>query len=341
MTEQPRRICLVPHYRGVGGPSSFQRRLARGLAARAIEVSFDLSDRPYDAILVIGATRRLGGLWRARQAGIPIFQRLNGMNWLHRRRRTGWRHYVRAELANRLLAWTRDRFASGVIYQSQFARDWWEREHGPALASAHVVLNGVDLERFTPSGPEERPPDRARILMVEGRLAGGYELGLEHALALGETLSAHRQVELIIAGRVDQNLRARIEAQASFSIQWAGVLPAEDIPALDRSAHFLYSADIHPACPNAVVEALACGLPVLAFETGALPELVGPQSGRLVGYGGDAWRLDPPDFQALSMAALELLDHQDAFRRGARTRAETGLGLKTMTSAYLQVFGWV
>jgi glycosyltransferase involved in cell wall biosynthesis len=340
MIDRKRRVCLVPQYRGVGGPSSFQRRLARGLATRGIDVGFDLSDRPYDAVLVIGATRRLGSLWRARQAGIPIFQRLNGMNWMHRQRRTGWRHYLRAELANRLLAWTRDHLATGVIYQSRFARSWWERERGSAPGSTHVVHNGVDLERFSPLGPEERPLDKARILMVEGRLAGGYELGLEHALALGEALSAQRSVELVIAGRVEEKLRSQIDERAGFPIHWAGVLPSEDIPSLDRSAHFMFSADIHPACPNVVIEALACGLPVLAFNTGALPELVDPQSGRLVDYGGDAWKLDPPDFQGLVRAAGQLLDDQDPFRRGARTRAEAGLGLKTMTSAYLNALGF-
>jgi glycosyltransferase involved in cell wall biosynthesis len=310
------------------------------LAALGIDVSFDLSDRPYDVVLVIGATRRLGSLWRVRQAGIPIFQRLNGMNWMHRQRRTGWRHYLRAEWANRLLAWTRDHLATGVIYQSRFARAWWERVRGPALGSATVIHNGVDLERFNPSGPEERPQDRARILMVEGRLAGGYELGLEHALALGEALSAQRRVELVIAGRIEETLRSQIDKRAVFPIRWAGVLPPEDIPALDRSAHFLFSADIHPACPNGVIEALACGLPVLAFNTGALPELLDLQSGRLADYGGDAWKLDPPDFQALAGAAGQLLDEQDLFRHGARTRAEAGLGLKTMTSAYMDALGF-
>jgi glycosyltransferase involved in cell wall biosynthesis len=176
--------------------------------------------------------------------------------------------------------------------------------------------------------------------MVEGRLAGGYEIGLEHALALGEALSVQRRVELVIAGRIEEKLRSQTDERAGFPIHWAGVLPSEDIPALDRSAHFLFSADIHPACPNAVIEALACGLPVLAYNTGSLPELVDPQSGILVDYGGDAWKLDPPDFQALAGAAGQLLDEQDLFRQGARTRAEAGLGLDTMTSAYLNALGF-
>lgn len=340
MTAQSRRLCLVPHYSGVGGPNTFQRRLAGSLIERGIEVCYDLADHPYQAVLVIGATRRLGSLWRARQAGIPIYQRLNGMNWIHRRRRTGWRHFLRAEAANRMLRWTRDRLAMGVIYQSQFAQGWWEREFGPAPVSSYVIYNGVDLNRFTPQGSGQPPADRTRLLIVEGRLAGGYELGLEHALALSEKLCTYTELELVIAGRVEAATQSEIEARAKHPVRWMGLLSAEEIPALDRSAHLLFSADIHPACPNAVIEALACGLPVVSFNTGALPELVSPSAGQLVDYGGDAWQLEIPDFDSLAQASLTVINNQDSFRQGARARAEAGLSLETMTEKYLRVLGW-
>ncbi len=114
-------------------------------------------------------------------------------------------------------------------------------------------------------------------------------------------------------------------------------MPHEQIPALDRSAHLLYSADLNAACPNSVIEALACGLPVAAFATGALPELVTGDSGRLVPYGGDPWKLDKPDIPALAQAAAEILQDQARFRMAARQRAEEAFGLDTMVDRYLDV----
>jgi len=332
------RICLIPQASNVGGPRSFQRKFAAGLQARGIEVCHDLGDTPYDAVLVVGGTRHLLGLRRAKKRGVPIIQRLDGMNWLHRRRRTGLRHFLKAEYGNRLLAFIRRHLATGIVYQSQFVVDWWERSQNPAPVPHRVIHNGVDLAYYSPKGPEERPVDRYRLLVVEGNLGGGYELGLRTAVELAERLHLYHNlpVELMVVGGVSAPLREGIKRQAQVPIIWAGQVPAERIPSLDRSAHLLYSADLNAACPNAVIEALACGLPVLAFDTGALPELVDAEAGRIVPYGGDPWRLQPPDLPALAEAAIELFEGQARYRAGARRRAEAHFGLDVMVEGYLE-----
>jgi glycosyltransferase involved in cell wall biosynthesis len=98
----------------------------------------------------------------------------------------------------------------------------------------------------------------------------------------------------------------------------------------------LFSAEINPPCPNSVIEALASGLPVLGFDTGSLRELVGEHAGRLAPYGGDPWKLQPPDVPALVEPALEILGDQPRFRRAARERAEQLFGLDRMVDEYLE-----
>jgi glycosyltransferase involved in cell wall biosynthesis len=265
------------------------------------------------------------------------------MNWIHRRLRTGLRHYLRAEASNLLLRTVRDRFADAVIYQSAFAQAWWERVYGAAPGNASIVHNGVPLDVWSPNGPGKPPEGRTRLLVVEANLAGGYEHGLEAAFALGAVLESRMgsPVEVAVAGGASQSLRQRWQEHTSVEVSWLGSVPSSEIPALDRGAHILYAADLNPACPNAVIEALACGLPVIAFDTGALSELVTGDSGRLAPYGGDPWLLDPPDLDALTRAALEILADLPRFRRGARARAEAGLGLDVMVEGYLRAFGWV
>lgn len=337
------KICLTPNVHGVGGMVSFQARLAAGLSARGIEVSYVLRDTDYDSALIIGGTRDLPGLWRARRRGVRIVQRLNGMNWIHRVRRTGLRHFLRAEYGNWILAIIRARLVDEIVYQSEFSRRWWERVRGPTGVPNRVIYNGVDLAVFTPDGAHSRPTDCYRVLLVEGTIGGGYEGGLETAIALVERLnhsysqSLRLPVELMVVGRVTDGLREAWMHRAKIPLQFAGAMPRERIPEIDRSAHLLFSADVNSACPNSVIEALACGLPVVAFDTGALAELVAGSCGRVVPYGGDPWKLDPPDVPALADAAVEILREQPRFRAAARARAVDAFGVGEMVDDYVKV----
>ena len=97
------RICIIPKATNTGGVTSFQAKLTEGLAGRGIQVCYSLAEDPYEAVLVTGGVRDLGGLLRVRRRGIRLVQRLDGINWLHRRLPTGPRHFLRAEYGNRLL----------------------------------------------------------------------------------------------------------------------------------------------------------------------------------------------------------------------------------------------
>jgi glycosyltransferase involved in cell wall biosynthesis len=347
---QLKKVCIVPQLSGVGGMVSFHQKLILGLESLGVEVTHDLNDPACDTVLVIGGTRHLGLLWRARRRGAHIVQRLDGMNWLHRRLRTGLRHYLRAEYGNLLLSFIRNRSADFIVYQSRFSQSWWENMHGLAPVPSSVVYNGVDLTQYTPRGAHSRPQEYYRILLVEGSLMGGYEIGLDVTLKLVEGLSgllnsSHSlsgsgslHVELMVVGRVSDELKRRFEQRSLAPTRWAGILPQDRIPEVDRSAHLLYSSDVNAACPNSVIEALACALPVLAYDTGALPEMVTGGAGRIVPYGGDPWRLDAPDIQALIEGAVDILQNQESYRQAARQRAEEIFSLEKMVQGYIQAF---
>ena len=332
------RVCLVPKMSGVGGMVSFQAKLAGGLAALGIETCFDLGDKPYQAVLVIGGTRNLAGLWHARREGIPVVQRLNGMNWLHRLRQTGLRHYLRSEYGNLLLSFIRRRLATCIVYQSNFSHQWWERRYGKTRIPWQVVYNGVDLSAYSPTGAHSRPEGHWRILLVEGSLGGGYESGLETAVQMAEKMRIDygQPLEVQVVGRASPALQAAWQGRTRFPLIFKGLLSREAIPEADRSAQILFAADINAACPNSVIEALACGLPVVSFDTGALPELVQGAAGIIVPYGGDPWKLDAPDIGALARAAAQVCLDQECFRLGARQRAEEAFGLARMVEGYLQ-----
>ncbi len=334
-----RNVCMLPELEGVGGPASFQLKLMAALAQRGVESHHNPRDPRTQALLVIAGTRRLGELWRAKRRGVRIVQRLDGMNWIHSRRWTGLRHFLRSEYGNLLLAYIRRYVADHVVYQSEFTRGWWRRVHKETGRPDEVILNGVDLAAYSPDGPEQRPVDHVRVQVVEGHLKDGNELALGFAASFAAALQVEtgQPVELCVAGDVPSAVQDKTRsAHPQLWLNFQGVVARGQIAELDRSAHLLYVAEINPPCPNAVIEALACGLPVAAFSTGSMPELVQGDAGRLAPYGGDPWRLEQPDYEGLARAAAEIVAEQGRFRRAARARAEQAFGLEGMAAAYLR-----
>ena len=252
------------------------------------------------------------------------------------------RHFVRAEANNLVLQFIRRRVATHVVYQSEFARTWWEREHLPTPVPTSVVLNGVPLDVYTPNGPEAPPADRVQLLVVEANLDAGYDIGLDLGARAGATAADAFRARGRAGRRrrVPETLRRQADAARMGPITWLGVVPPDSIPALDRSAHLLFASDVMPACPNSVVEALACGLPVVSFDTGALLELVTGDAGRIVPYGGDAWRLDPPDLEFADLVGGRGdLRQANAFERAGASVAQAGLNVETMIDGYLSRAG--
>jgi glycosyltransferase involved in cell wall biosynthesis len=329
------RICIIPEVRS-GGMASFRAKFEDGLGKRGIDVTHNL-ETASDAILVIGGTRRLLPLWRAKRRGTRIVQRLDGINWVQRARWSGLRYTLRAEYGNLLLSYIRNRFTDRVIYQSEFICRWWKDWYGAARAPEGVILNGVDLDMYTPVRRDTIPPYTPyRLLVVEGSLSGGLDLGLRAAVQLAGLLSERFPVMLTVAGAVDRSTASRLETDATFPVEFLGVVQREKIPELMRSSHLFFSAEINPPCPNSVIEALACGLPVAGFDTGSLRELLGDGGGKLVPYGGNPWKLEQPDVPALAQAAIEILQGQERFRQAARARAEELFSLDRMVDAYLK-----
>jgi glycosyltransferase involved in cell wall biosynthesis len=326
------RIAFPHEPATIGGPGSFQERLSYELRKLNWEIVYPPQRERPDAVLVVGGTRQLPWLWQCKREGARIVHRLDGMDWLSNRRRAPEWQRIRARLRNRVVALIRSHLANTVVYQSRFAKDWWDREFG--LRSGHhaVVCNGVDLDAFKPNGVERG----RRLVCVEGAVEySPISVGTIDALA--------REVEhgdladtFEIYGRVSDAVRRRYASLRKVHI--IGPVPREQIPAVYPGSVFV-SLDVNPACPNSVIEALASGCPVVAFATGALPELVTSECGILVPYGANVWRLEEPDYGALVRAVGQAFQDRARLSVAARRVAEARYSFSDVLSAYLRLLG--
>ena len=330
------KICVIPRVHGVGGMVSFLHKFSQGAEKKGVQVTQDPNQAGCSAMLVIGGTKDIQAIRRFRKQGRKVVQRLDGMNWIHKVRPMGFRHMLKAEYGNWIISTIRRSFADEIIYQSQFSKNWWDQKYGKVDKPTYVVYNGVNLSEYVPGNPPLPPP--YTVLMVEGSLGGGYDIGLANAVALVNGLvEKNLPVELRVVGEVPEGLKSEWQKKAACPVHWVGKVSRQEIISIDQQAHVLFSGDIHPACPNSVLEALACGLPVVAYDTGSLAELVDDTCGRVASYGTNPWKLDVPDATDLVNETAELLQSGSGFSQAARLRAEKMFGLDMMVEKYLKV----
>lgn len=324
------KICIPGSWTSIGGPSTFYRNLVAGLEKRGHTVTNDLTERPLDVILVIMLTRQLPNLIKAKNEGIRIVQRLDGILWRHRVQPMPVRQKMLFSIRNRIMAFIRRYIANHIIYQSKFVEEWWNNKFGLIQNPSSIIYNGVDLSTFTQFGAKVERASRITALCVEGNLDDAYSIPVH----LFHELRDKYDLEVFIYG----NFLGRIpEDFINSGLVYVGKVSNSELPKHERGATFLISADINAACPNTVIEAMACGVPIVGFRTGALPELVSEGAGCLADYGGDPWALDLPDIQALCFAAECVIKNQAQYKQNARAQAEKHFDLEMMIDAYVKI----
>ncbi len=201
------------------------------------------------------------------------------------------------------------------------------------------ICNGVDTERFRPA-PVRLPipgcPFREDDLWLVGTV-GRMEPVKDQAnfaRAFARTVeldpAARRRMRLVMVG--DGPMRKDVEsilgAAGVRDLAWlAG--ERHDVPEVMRGLDCFVLPSLAEGVSNTVLEAMACGLPVVATQVGANPDLVAEgTTGTLVPAG---------DSEALAAAVLSVFaDPAVAASRGraARARAEQRFSLERMVERY-------
>lgn len=303
-----------------GGPHVLARALA-GLAAHALEIRMVVQSLRPRAVVAFGMRSAIGcaaALRTMSDAPPFVFEHVDylpehGAAWIVR---------AAAARAHRVVA------LSGSV-----AADL--DPHGRLGERLRVAAPGVDVESFTATPPPERPP----VAIVLGAVVDWKrpDLALEAVAAAAQALP---DLRLVLAGhtvgesgeRLLESLRRRAaQPDLAGRVEFPGALP-DPRAALVEASCLLHCADREPF-GLVLLEAMACGRPVVAPSAGGPLEIMADGCGRL---------FPPGDARAAAAALVEVLADPERLRRGgrrARARVAANFTLEAARRRWLQATG--
>jgi D-inositol-3-phosphate glycosyltransferase len=250
----------------------------------------------------------LAALTAGRQTGVPVVQTYHALGTVKRRhqgaqdtsppRRIGYERAI-GRAVDRVIAQCRDEVRELV-------------RMGVPRARIVMIPSGVNDELFSPHGPVASRSDRPRVLTV-GRLV--ERKGFQDVIRAMQVVP---DAECAVVGgppseRLDGDPQARRlrdvaeTAQVADRVRLVGAVPKEDMARWYRSADVLVAAPWYEPFGLTPLEAMACGVPVVATAVGGLTDtVVDGLTGNLV---------PPRDPKALGAAIRRLLS--DRVRRYA------------------------
>jgi glycosyltransferase involved in cell wall biosynthesis len=222
--------------------------------------------------------------------------------------------------------------AAALIAVSQFTRDELVAVLGVSSDKIHVVPNGCD-PAFRPIPADEIEgwrraqglPDR--FILTVGTLQPRKNLGtlLEAYAGLHQAVPARNAdgnptpPALVIAGAAgwgDHDLGTRAESLGiAEHVHFPGFVPADDLPRLYNAATCLALPSMYEGFGLPVLEAMACGTPVLVSDASSLPEVAGDAGMRVPPMDVGAWA-------AALTAIIEDPQRQRQMRAAGLKRAE-------------------
>ena len=223
------------------------------------------------------------------------------------------------------------RAANAVVTNSYAQRDWMAHRFPFLAPKLSVVWNGIDLEEFRPG--VGRPSGGELRLLGIGRIAPEKNLPrLIEAVACCQENGIALRVDWV--GREDAAAEAdavkRLVIARGLESNWRWWGERRDTPERLRACDALIAPSLFEGLPNAVCEALASGVPVLASAVS--------DNARLAPEGEHGFLFDPGETTAIAgaIARFAALASPDRLAMGQRGRAfaERHLGMATCIDSY-------
>lgn len=268
-------------YRLKGGPKVFMARMSGVLRKKGL-----LSDEECDVFLGLSFKKlpplqteckiilRCDGIWRYK------FWPFNFTNTIENKLITLNTHFLKMQ--NRIYLENLKQ-AQGLIFQSDYSRRSILQivKKLPITQKNIVIYNGVDTDVFSPH--DVTGPDVLRIV-VSHRFT--FAKRFLQIISVANELKDHGlkfEIHVLGGGVLNHVMRHNTleffkkcvaESRVSDCFIFHGHIDPNELPSFYNKCNMMLNLAYADPCPNVVIEALACGLPVVAPDHGGIKELI-------------------------------------------------------------------
>src|SRR6266540_1089137 len=238
-----------------GGGNQFLLALVREIEGRSLTVELNQLSGGTPACLYNSFNFDFHRLRRFARDGARMVHRVDGPIGVYRGFDDG---------TDRRILEINHELAGATIFQSQFSLDK-HRELGLELRDPVVISNAVDTRIFHPPPDRREPLAGRKVRLIASSWSANPRKGAETFGWLDRNLDWSRY-ELTFVG----------QSEVAFDrIRRVGPVPPAEVADLLRAHDVYVTASRDDPCSNALLEALACGLPAVYLRSGGHPELVG------------------------------------------------------------------
>lgn len=329
---------FVPMFRvrETGGSSSFAKKFKKGLEMKGHQVFFEFRS-DYDVLFVIVMCNPLY-LIHAKIHHKKIIHRLDGMYYWSVAK---WKY----PLLNFPAKIIHKYFSDFTVYQSQYSKYCSDKFLGKRKdEKCKIIYNGVDTDLFSPIGEKIenlRDNPEQKIFITASRFRR-----FDQIIPIIKSLQIYRKkynnnFKLLIIGNFTGKVKRFPEKLKKFTyLCFIGKVKNEDLPKYERAADVFLMTHLNPPCPNNIIEAIACGLPVCGVADGAMKELTVPgKNSLLIESHGDAfWKEREYDTQKFADNLNTILHDSQFYADKIRKSAEENFSLDKMIGEYLKLF---
>jgi len=232
------------------------------------------------------------------------------------------------------------READFVFYQSKFARSCADQFVGKRRGPSEILYNAVDTVSFCPA--QFRKSTNVLTLLVMG--SQYYKYRLESSIrALACLRKAHPHIRMVVAGQVWEHVLGPVKELVTDlgledCIEFVPPFPQKEAVAIFQQCDILLHTKIQDICPGVVIEAMACGVPVVYSASGGVPELVGEEAGVGVPTETSWQKRIPPAPELWAEAVLTVAEDISRYSEAARQRAVQNFDIRPWVERHRQVF---